>query len=346
VPIEVPDTRAFAEPPPRRRRAKPELPVEPAPATAPVEVAESAFRKPVRRRRAVDAALVVEVADDLAAEALFGSEEHVAAASGFSRPVRRRPRAEPSPVPEAVVAAASAEPVATRPAVAQPPGTGPAVAAEPVAAEPVAAEPVAAEPVAAEPVAAEPVAAEPVGSEPVVAEPAAVSEPVAPVAEERRGVEGAAEAVVALTETVVVRLAGTRYAVDMNAVAEVGRPPHVTRVPGVPSWIAGVANWRGRVLPVLDLRILLGAPTPELGVGGRILVLTREGVTLAFLAERVEGVVSLEMDGLEPVLATLSRTTASVLAGQLTHPDGPIAVLDLDTVFGLRSQLPRVRRAG
>ena len=164
--------------------------------------------------------------------------------------------------------------------------------------------------------------------------------------EERRGVEGVAEEVAELTDTVVVRLAGTRYSVAMDAVAEVGRPPHVTRVPGVPAWIAGVANWRGRVLPVVDLRVLLGAPTLELGVSGRILVLTRDGVTLAFLAERVEGVVSLEMDALEPVLATLSRTTASILAGQLTHPDGPIAVLDLDTIFGLRSQLPRVRRAG
>ncbi len=149
-----------------------------------------------------------------------------------------------------------------------------------------------------------------------------------------------------MTDTVVVRLGGTRYAVPMDAVAEVGRPPHVTRVPGVPAWVAGVANWRGRILPVVDLRVLLGAPTPDLGLAGRIIVLSREGITLGLLAERVEGVVSLEFDQLEPVLLTLSRSTASVLAGQLTHPDGPIAVLDLETLFGLRSQLPRVRRAG
>lgn len=164
--------------------------------------------------------------------------------------------------------------------------------------------------------------------------------------EERRGAEGKVEAVAEVTDTVVVRLGGTRYAVAMDAVAEVGRPPHVTRVPGVPGWISGVANWRGRILPVVDLRVLLGAPTPDLGLNGRVVVLARGGVTLGLLAERVEGVVSLELDQLEPVLLTLSRSTASVLAGQLIHPDGPIAVLDLETVFALRSQLPRVRRAG
>ncbi len=172
-----------------------------------------------------------------------------------------------------------------------------------------------------------------------VAAESAVAEPAASVPDQE-------DEVVPLTDAVVVCLAGTRYSVDMDAVAEVGRPPHVTRVPGVPSWIAGVANWRGRVLPVIDLRVLLGAPVLDLGVAGRILVMTRDGVTLGFLAERVEGVVSLAMDSLEPVLSTLSRTTASILAGQLAHADGPIAVLDLETIFGLRSQLPRVRRAG
>ena len=273
--IEVPDTRAFADPPPRRRRAAaPPVPVEP----AELEPAELVPAEPVP-------------AEPVAAELVVAP----VTASAFSRPVRRRPKAEPAPVPEPVVAA---EPAVVKPAVVEP-----AVVEVPVAVE-------------------------------------------APVVEERRGVEGVAEEVAELTDTVVVRLAGTRYSVAMEAVAEVGRPPHVTRVPGVPAWIAGVANWRGRVLPVIDLRVLLGAPSLELGVSGRILVLARDGVTLAFLAERVEGVVSLEMDALEPVLATLSRTTASIFAGQLTHPDGPIAVLDLDTIFGLRSQLPRVRRAG
>ena len=298
MPIEVPDTRAFADPPPRRRRAAAPTPVEPA-------AVASSFAKPIRRRRpaAVLEAPVVEapvleapvldapVLEAPVLEAPVLEAPAAAEPSAFSRPVRRRPRTEPLPVPSDIV-----EPAAVERAVEPAP---------------------------------EPVAAEPVAAEPVVVEEPAPADPV-----------------VVLTDTVVVRLAGTRYSVDMDAVAEVGRPPHVTRVPGVPAWIAGVANWRGRVLPVVDLRVLLGAAVLDLGMSGRILVLARDGVTLAFLAERVEGVVSLDLNALEPVLATLSRTTASILAGQLTHPEGPIAVLDLETIFALRSQLPRVRRAG
>jgi purine-binding chemotaxis protein CheW len=326
VPIEVPDTRAFADPPPRRRRpaaakpapaelAAPLVPEQVAvPAQAPVveqsanAAAEpaSAFRKPVRRRRAV-AVEDEAVAEEAVVEASVPVPAEVGTGSAFSRPVRRRPRTAAAPVPAAVVVPVQAAEAAH---IVEP---------------------------------AEPMAAEPAES---VVLPAPIEVPAPVVVEERRGTEGVADELAAVTDTVVVRLGGTRYAVAMEAVAEVGRPPHVTRVPGVPAWIAGVANWRGRIMPVLDLRILLGAPTPELGIAGRIMVLSRDGITLAFLAERVEGVVSLELDSIEPVLLTLSRTTASVLAGQLTHPDGPIAVLDLDVVFGLRSTLPRVRRAG
>src|SRR4051812_6097795 len=52
-------------------------------------------------------------------------------------------------------------------------------------------------------------------------------------------------------ETVVIRLGDGRFAAELDAVAEVGRVPAVTRIPGAPAWLAGVANWRGRLLPVL-----------------------------------------------------------------------------------------------
>jgi len=65
-------------------------------------------------------------------------------------------------------------------------------------------------------------------------------------------VETAVNGAPVVEEVVLVRLGGCRYALPMSAVAEVGRPPSLTRVPGLPAWVAGVANWRGRVLAVLD----------------------------------------------------------------------------------------------
>ncbi len=147
-------------------------------------------------------------------------------------------------------------------------------------------------------------------------------------------------------EVVVVRLGGSRYALPMEAVAEVGRPPGLTRVPGLPAWLAGVANWRGRVLAVLDLRPLLEAPAGELDRRARLVVLNRGGVPVGLLTEGVEGTHMLEPDRVEPSLAHLPGTAAELLIGQVTDSEGPCGVVDLEAVYRLSDSLPRARRAG
>lgn len=145
---------------------------------------------------------------------------------------------------------------------------------------------------------------------------------------------------------VVVRLAGCRCALAMPDVAEVGRPPSLTRVPGLPDWVAGVANWRGRVLAVLDLRGLLAGPGAGAGRSGRIVVLTRAGVSVGLLVEAVEGTLEVQPDDVEAALLHLPARTAALLSGQVTDADGPCVLLDLGAVFALADTLPRVRRAG
>jgi purine-binding chemotaxis protein CheW len=147
-------------------------------------------------------------------------------------------------------------------------------------------------------------------------------------------------------ELVVVRLGGCRYALPMASVAEVGRPPALTRVPGLPGFVAGVANWRGRVLAVLDLRSLLAAGTAPLDRRGRLVVLHSGGVRVGLLVESVAGGAQLDPEALEPALAHLPESTGSLLSGQVTDADGPYGVLDLAAVLALADQLPRARRAG
>jgi purine-binding chemotaxis protein CheW len=147
-------------------------------------------------------------------------------------------------------------------------------------------------------------------------------------------------------EVVVVRLGGSRYALPMEAVAEVGRPPGLTRVPGVPTWLAGVANWRGRVLAVLDLRPLLSAPSEAFDRRARLVVLHRNNVSVGLLTEGVEGTHWLDPEHLEPALAHLPGSAAELLQGQTTDSAGPCGVVDLDALFRLSEALPRARRAG
>lgn len=143
-----------------------------------------------------------------------------------------------------------------------------------------------------------------------------------------------------------MRLGGSRCALAMPDVAEVGRPPSLTRVPGLPGWVAGVANWRGRVLAVLDLRGLLGGASPGADRSGRMVVLCRSGVSVGILVEAVEGTVEVQPDRVEAALLHLPAPTAALLSGQVTDADGPCVLVDVGAVFALAEDLPRARRTG
>jgi purine-binding chemotaxis protein CheW len=142
---------------------------------------------------------------------------------------------------------------------------------------------------------------------------------------------------------VVVRFGAGRYAVPMSAIAEVGRVPRVTRVPGVPLWIAGVSNWRGRILPVVDLRPLLGVPASDVREDARVVVTGDETVSVGLLVEAVEGVATLPDGELDSPPATVGNDAAELLAGQWNDERGPIGVIDVAAVLRLRTRLPRDR---
>lgn len=146
-------------------------------------------------------------------------------------------------------------------------------------------------------------------------------------------------------ELIVLRLFGWRYALPMAGVAEVGRPPTLTRVPGLPAWVAGVANWRGRVMAVLDLAPLLGGEAAGARRTGRLVVLAHAGLRVGLLVDSVAGGTRLAAETLEAPLPHVPASAGALLAGQVTDADGPFGVLDLDAVMALSTTLPRARRA-
>jgi purine-binding chemotaxis protein CheW len=58
----------------------------------------------------------------------------------------------------------------------------------------------------------------------------------------------------------LIKLGGESFAIDLRHVREVFEVESLTSVPGMPAALAGVANLRGVVIPVVDLRGLLGLP--------------------------------------------------------------------------------------
>lgn len=143
---------------------------------------------------------------------------------------------------------------------------------------------------------------------------------------------------------VLVRFGSARYAIAMSSVAEVIAVPTVTRIPASPEWLAGVVNWRGRVLPVIDPRSLLGADRTALPSSARLLVLSLDGIEAGFLAEAVAGLLEAGSAVTSAAPATATATATSLVQGVLSDAHGPLSFLDASALLALRAELPSVRR--
>jgi twitching motility protein PilI len=89
---------------------------------------------------------------------------------------------------------------------------------------------------------------------------------------------------------VAFRLSAENFLVAREETREVlGFPSVVTRVPGAKPWIRGVANVRGQLLPVVDLRAFLGGGVTNPGRSSRVLVANHREVPAGLLVDEVLG---------------------------------------------------------
>ena len=86
------------------------------------------------------------------------------------------------------------------------------------------------------------------------------------------------------------RLHDERFIVNRESIREVLMvPSSMTRVPGAKSWIRGLANVRGHLLPVADLRLFLGGGVCEASRSARILVVNSHESPTGFIVDEVFG---------------------------------------------------------
>ena len=86
------------------------------------------------------------------------------------------------------------------------------------------------------------------------------------------------------------RMAGEAYLVAREETREVlPYPAQLTRVPGSKSWIRGLANLRGALLPVIDLRQFLGSGVTPMTRNTRLLVVNHRDVPAGLVVDEVLG---------------------------------------------------------
>jgi len=129
-----------------------------------------------------------------------------------------------------------------------------------------------------------------------------------------------------LVQLVVFRLQTHEFALLVGEVAEVLRMVALTPVPQAPSWLPGVINLRGHVIPVVDLRLRLGVSAPAPGLDTPILVVKADRMQFGAIADAMVEVLTLPGAAVEGITGTGAAPYAA--AALARAGDRLIVVLD------------------
>ncbi|NLR71671.1 chemotaxis protein CheW [Novosphingobium sp. ERN07] len=133
-----------------------------------------------------------------------------------------------------------------------------------------------------------------------------------------------------LRELITFEVEGQVFGLDIMAIREIRAWSPTTRLPRVPSYVAGVVNLRGTVLPVVDLAARLGWRATE-ATPRHAIIVTQQGAQISgWIVDSVSDIVTLESEALQPPPPTSAGdTVVPFLEGLAAIEDRMVMVLNL-----------------
>lgn len=132
---------------------------------------------------------------------------------------------------------------------------------------------------------------------------------------------------------VTFTLEGEEYSVEILKVQEIIGYTNFTKVPNVPSFVRGVINLRGSVVPVVDLRLKFAMAEKEYDKFTVILILEVRGRVIGAIVDAVSDVVSLNESEIQPTPDFSSGIRVDFIKSMGRKDDKLIIMLDIDKVL-------------
>lgn len=129
------------------------------------------------------------------------------------------------------------------------------------------------------------------------------------------------------------------YAMDITKVREVLDVTTLTKIPRMPSYLSGVINLRGNVVPVIDLGLRLGLPPLALTVHSCILIMEilvgeeQEPILMGGITDMVKTVLEIPPESIEPPPQMGVNISTDFITGMGRNGEKFLIILDIDTVL-------------
>ncbi len=144
-----------------------------------------------------------------------------------------------------------------------------------------------------------------------------------------------------LRQFVTFFVGSEHFAVDIAPVQEIIRLPEVVRVPLAPPTLEGLANLRGKVLPIVSLRRIFGFAECPYDDATRAVVIN-SGQPLGFVVDRIARVMEVEIEHIEGVDSISCTVSTDFLSGIIKDAGGHAMIMVLDFTRIIAREFPEI----
>lgn len=140
-------------------------------------------------------------------------------------------------------------------------------------------------------------------------------------------------------------LAGQVYAFRIDRIREIVMPSNVSRLPDVPAYVDGVSNLRGSIIPIINLRVLLGLESQPPTADSRVIVVSVGPRIIGCLVDAVSRVMRIAFAQIQAAPDTVVTAARGSIEGFARVADDLCILLDADSLLD-PARLEEVHGAG
>ena len=137
---------------------------------------------------------------------------------------------------------------------------------------------------------------------------------------------------------IIFSVGDEEFGVDVLRIQEIIRYVEPTKIPHAPDSMEGVINFRGKVIPVINLRKLFGLPKQSDNDFIVIIVIEINGKTLGLTVDRVSDILNIPEDKIQPAQEFSTRAGTEYLKAMGKLGNRLVLILDLDKIISLNNQ--------
>jgi purine-binding chemotaxis protein CheW len=138
-------------------------------------------------------------------------------------------------------------------------------------------------------------------------------------------------------QLVTFQLGEEQYGIDIMSVDSIVRVQDIRAIPNAPSYVEGIFNLRGDIIPVINLHTRFHLKKASLSEEDEqlsgFIVIEINGMKLAVIIDKVSRVVAVETEKIQPPPQMISGIGAEYIQGVYNKDDGYLIILDIDRLF-------------